>query len=157
MGIPARAGRGRDCRDGRLERCARRHAGARLGRHVKHVGALGGRKLERADIAGVQSHGRVLGNMRRGFGKVTRIARQQRHLGAEAEIVVRSQETFHHPAAEEPGSARHEQPTSVEVLPEALGVLQDVPKVLLRQRPGATPKHRFGSVPARHRARATAS
>jgi hypothetical protein len=91
----------------------------------------------------VQRDRNVPGDMGGGVGETTRIAGQHDGFGAQAQLVVGPQEALQHPPAEEACAAGHEQPTAAQLMPEALGVLQDVVQVPLRQRPGATPRHRF--------------
>ncbi len=85
--------------------------------------------VERPDVARVQRHGRVPGDMRRGSANRRGSRVSTMALGAQTQLVVRPEEALQHPAAEEPGAAGHEQATAAQVVPEALGVLQDVVQV----------------------------
>ena len=120
---------------------------------MEDVGEVDRRIVERPDVAGVQSHGAVPDDVWGDIGEASRVPGQQDGLGPEAQLIVRLEEALQHPASEEAGAARHEQPATAEVLPEALGVLQDVLQVPLRQRPVATPRHRYGLRSALRRGR----
>src|SRR5438552_2670073 len=118
-------------RDRCLERSVRRHARTRLGCHMEDVRAFEVGEVECLDVAGVQCHRRVPGDVGRSLGETMWISGQHDCLGAQVQSVVRLEEALQHPAAKETRPASHEQSTCAQVLPNALSVLQDVLEILI--------------------------
>ena len=77
--------------------------------------------------------------MRRGSANRSGIAGEHDRLGAKTQLVVRAQEALEHPPTEEAGASGDEQTLAAQVLPEALGVLQDMVQVPLGQRRASLP------------------
>ena len=88
------------------------------------------RPPEIRDIARMPAHLRVRSQVRRFSGKGVWVTRQYDDLRFEPELVVGPEQTLQQPTAEEPCPPRDEDSLSPQLLPQALGMRQNVVKIV---------------------------
>jgi hypothetical protein len=97
---------------------------------MNHVRKPARRELERANVPHVQPDGGVARQVRRLLRERLWVSCQHHRLGAQTKPVVCPGEALQQPAAEEARAARDEDALAAQLIPQALGVGQDVIEVV---------------------------
>jgi hypothetical protein len=82
------------------------------------VSELSFRKHKTAYVSGVESHRRITSQVRALLGECLRVAREDRHLSAQAEMTIHVAKALHQPAAEEACAASKEKALPAQFVPQ---------------------------------------